>query len=132
MTRRVYLYFAVTVILGAILGSVGVYYYLWYNGRLQHHGGFSKERAVAHLKSALNLSEAQTQQVGKIFDETGQKMKELQGQIDPQFRAIHQETRARIRQILNPEQAKKFDEYVRQMDETRRRRGSTPPPPPPR
>jgi Spy/CpxP family protein refolding chaperone len=132
MTRRVYLYFAVTVILGAILGGVGVCYYLWYTGHLQHHGGFNKEHAVAHLKKALNLSDAQAQQVGQIFDETSQKIKELQRQIDPQFRAIHQETRTRIRQILNSDQAKKFDEYVRAMDERHRRRGSTPPPPPPR
>ena len=58
-----------------------------------------------------------------------QKVKDLQKQIDPQFQAIHQETRARIRQILDPDQAKKFDEFVRAIDERHKRRG---PPPPPR
>ena len=67
MTRRVYFYFFVTTILGAILGGVGVYYFLWDTGRLQHHDGFNKDRAVAHLKKALNLSDAQTQQVGQII-----------------------------------------------------------------
>ena len=129
MTRRVYLYFVVTIILGAVLGGVGVYYFLWYTGRLQHHGGFNKDRAVAHLKKELNLSDAQTQQVGQIFDEASQKMRDLQKQIDPQFQAIHLETRARIRQILNPDQAKKFDEFVRQIDERHKRRGPPPPPP---
>ena len=128
MTRRVYLYFVVTIVLGAILGGVGVYYFLWYTGRLQHHGGFNKAHAVAHLKKDLNLSEAQTQQVGQIFDEASQKVKDLQRQIDPQFQAIHQETRTRIRQILDPDQAKKFDELVRQIDERHKRRGSPPPP----
>jgi Spy/CpxP family protein refolding chaperone len=128
MTRRVYLYFIVTIILGAILGGSGVYYFLWHTGRLQHPGGFNKDHAVAHLKKDLNLSDAQTQQVGQIFDESSQKVRDLQKQIDPQFQAIHLETRARIRQILNPDQQKKFDEFVRAIDERHKRRGPPPPP----
>ena len=118
-----------TIILGAVLGGAGVYYFLWNTGRLQHHDGFNKDRAVAHLKKELNLSDAQTQQVGQIFDEASQKVKDLQKQIDPQFQAIHQETRARIRQILNPDQAKKFDEFIRAIDVRHKRQGSPPPPP---
>ncbi|MFZ0963805.1 MAG: hypothetical protein WAO35_23310 [Terriglobia bacterium] len=129
MTRRVYSYFVATFVLGAVLGGVGVYYFLWYNGRLQHRGGFNKDRAVAHIKKDLDLSDAQTQQVGRILDEASQKVRDLQKQIDPQFEAIHQETRARIRQILNPDQVKKFDEFVRAIDERHRREGSRPPPP---
>jgi Spy/CpxP family protein refolding chaperone len=130
MTRRVYLYFVATIILGAVLGGVGVYYFLWYTGRIQHPHAFSKDRAVAHLKKELSLTDAQTEQVSRIFDETSQKMRDLQKQIDPQFQALHQETRARVREILNPDQAKKFDEFVKSIDERHRRRG--PPPPPPR
>jgi Spy/CpxP family protein refolding chaperone len=129
MTRRAYVYFMVTIILGAILGGLGIYYWLWSTGRLQHHGGFNKDRAVAHLKKDLNLTDDQAQQVGRIFDEASQKVRDLQKQIDPQFEAIHQETRARIRQVLNPDQAKKFDELVRAMD-ARHRRGGSPSPPP--
>jgi len=129
MTRRVYLYFLATIVLGAILGGVGVYYFLWYTGRLHRPGGFHKDPAVAHLKKVLNLSDAQTQQLGQIFDESSQKTQDLQKQIDPQFQAIHLETRARIREILNPDQAKVFDEFVRQIDERRKRRGPPPPPP---
>jgi len=130
MTRRVYLYFIVTITLGAILGGVGVYYFLWYTGRLQHTR-FNKDHAVAHLKKVLNLSDVQTQQLGQIFDESSQKTRDLQKQIDPQFQAIYLEGRAHIRQTLNPDQAKKFDDWVRQIDERRRRRGPSPPPPPP-
>ena len=66
---------------------MGVYYFLWDTGRLQHHDGFNKDRAVAHLKKELNLSDAQTQQVGQIFDESSQKVRDLQKQIDPQFQS---------------------------------------------
>ena len=128
MTRRVYLYFVATIILGAILGGVGVYYFLWDTGRIVRHGGFNREHAVAHLKKELTLSDTQAQQLGQIFDEASQKVRDLQKQMDPQFEAIHQETRARIRQILNPDQAKRFDEFVRAIDARHRRR---PPPPAP-
>jgi len=74
----------------------------------------------------LNLSDAQAQQVGQIFDEFTQKTRDLQKQVDPQFQAIHLETRGRIRQILDPDQQKKFDEFVRSIDERRKRR--EPPP----
>jgi len=129
MTRRVYLYFVVTIILGAVLGGVGVYYFLWYTGRIQHPHGFNKERAIAHLKKELGLSDAQTQEISRIFDDTAQKMQEIQKQLDQPIQALHQETRARIRQVLNPDQAKKFDEFVRSIDERHRRHGPPPPPP---
>jgi Spy/CpxP family protein refolding chaperone len=128
MTRRAYLYFTLTIILGAVLGGAGVYYFLWHSGRLQHPGGFNKARAEAHLKKELNLSDAQLQQIDQIFDLSSKKMADLQKQIEPQFQAIRVETRAQIRQILDPDQAKKFDEFVRQIDERRKRHGPPPPP----
>ena len=67
MSRRVYLYFVVTIALGAVLGGAGVYYYLWHTGRLHAPGGFNKERAVAHLKKNLNLTDAEVQQVGRFL-----------------------------------------------------------------
>jgi Spy/CpxP family protein refolding chaperone len=128
MTRRAYLYFTLTIILGAVLGCAGAYYFLWHSGRLQHPGGFNKARAEAHLKKELNLSDAQLQQIDQIFDVSSKKMTDLQRQIEPQFQAIRVETRAQIRQVLDPGQATKFDEFVKQADERRRRRGLPPPP----
>jgi len=128
MTRRVYLYFVVTIFLGAVLGGVGSYYFMWYTGRLQHTPSSRKER-VARLTKVLSLSDAQAQQVDQIFEESSRKVSELQKQIDPQFQAIHMETRSRIRQILDPDQQKKFDEFLRGIDARRRRRGLPPPPP---
>jgi Spy/CpxP family protein refolding chaperone len=129
MTRRVYLYFVATIILGAILGGVGVYYFLWYNGRIQHPRVTNIDR-VKNLKKVLNLSDAQAQQIAQIFDESAQKVSDLQKQLDPQAQAIHMDTRARIRQVLNPDQQKKFDDFVKAIDERRKRRGSPLPPPP--
>lgn len=129
MTRRVYLYFIATFLLGIILGGAGAYYYLWYNGRLQRRDGFNKERAVAHLQKVLNLSASQVQQINLIFDDSVKKIDDLQKQLEPQLQEIHAETRARIRQVLSAEQARKFDDYLKQIDERRKRRGTPPPPP---
>jgi len=127
----VYLYFAVTFLLGGILGGGGVYYFGWSTGRW--HRGFSKERAVRRLKKVLNLSDTQIQQVGQIFDDSAEKMRDMQKQAEPQFQVIRDETRRRIRQILTTDQAAKFDELVKQIDERHRRHGPPPlPPPPPR
>ena len=129
MTRRAYLYFTLTIILGAVLGGAGVYYFLWHTGRLQHPG-FNKVHAEARLKKRLNLSAPQLQQIDKIFDASARKLSDLQKQVDPQFEAIRRETRAQIRQVLDADQGKKFDEFVREIDERRKRRGIPPPPPP--
>lgn len=117
MTRRIYLYFILTILLGAVLGGAGIYYYIWHMGRLQRP--FSKTRAIKHLTEELSLTNAQIQQLGPIFDESAAKMQDL----DKQVEALHQETRAHIRQVLTPEQVTKFDEYVRQIDARRRRGG---------
>jgi Spy/CpxP family protein refolding chaperone len=128
MTRRAYLYFVLTFLLGVILGGVGVYYYLWQDGRIFHPDVFNKARAEEHLKKELNLTDSQLGQIDKIFDEMTAKLSVLQKQVDPEFQAVHYETRARIRQILDSDQAKRFDEYLKQMDERRRKRGLPSPP----
>jgi Spy/CpxP family protein refolding chaperone len=120
MSRKVYLYFALTFALGVIIGGCGVYYFAWYTGHW--HRGFNKERVVHHLQKELNLSPSQIQQVNQIFDDAGNKYRDMQNKTAPQFEAIRQETRDRIRQILNPEQISKFDQLVRHADERRKQR----------
>jgi Spy/CpxP family protein refolding chaperone len=118
MTRRAYLYFALTFLLGVIVGGVGVFYYTWHTGHW--HRGFSRERVVRHLKRELNLTDAQVQQLNQIMDDAGAKHRQLQQQVEPQFQALHEETQNRIRQILNPDQLQKFNEIVRQREERAR------------
>src|SRR5579871_4221287 len=122
MSRRAYLYFTLTIILGAVIGGAGVYAYLWHSGRL-HPPAFNKAHAEAHLKKELNLNDAQLQQIDQIFIQSSQQLSDLQKQVDPQFQAIHLETRAQIRRVLTPDQAARFDVFLKQIDERRRRRG---------
>lgn len=119
MTRRAYLYFALTFILGVVVGGAGTYYYAWHHGLW--HRRYSKERVISHLKSELNLSDSQVQQLSQIMDDAGQRHRQLQQQINPQFQALHEDTNGKIRAILNPEQLTRFNTLVREAEERRRR-----------
>jgi Spy/CpxP family protein refolding chaperone len=74
----------------------------------------------------LKLSADQTAQLDKIMEESFKKIAEQRKQMEPQFKAIHEETTSRIRQILTPEQLTKFNEMVRRFEDRRSR--ERPPP----
>lgn len=120
MTRRVYLYFAATFVLGVVVGSCAMFFYAWYGGHW--HREFDRQRVVRRLTRELRLSEAQTSRVDQIFKDTAKSYSELHKQVDPQFDALRARTRDRIREVLNPEQLAKFNEIVRQADERRKQR----------
>jgi len=119
MSRRAYLYFALTFLLGAILGGGCVYYYAWSTGHW--HRPFIRRNFVSRLKAELNLSDTQVQQLEQILDGSTKEFQSAQQQADSQLNAIRQETRNRIRQILSPPQTQQFDELVRRWDERRKR-----------
>ncbi len=123
MMRRAYLYFALTFILGTVAGGAGIFFYGWYGGHWHRHphGRPPKEVIVRRLTHDLSLSDAQVQQLRPIVEQSMRKYSALQAQIGPQFRAIREESRKEIRQILTPEQAAKFDELVRRLDQRMKR-----------
>ena len=77
---------------------------------------------VRRLTRELNLSDPQTQQLSQIMDDAEKKHQQLQEQFRPQFQALHEETRDRIRKILNPDQVVRFDEINRQFEQRTRQR----------
>ena len=102
MTRRAYLYFIITFLLGIIVGGAGVLFYGWYGGHW--HRGFEKQRIVRRLSRELQLTDAQVKQLDQIVGDSMKRFMELRKQVDPQFDAAREETNNRIRQILSPEQ----------------------------
>ena len=119
MRGRAYVYFALTFLLGVILGGTCVYYYAWSTGHW--HRPFNRHNFVRHLTADLNLSDTQVSQLEQILDSSLSKFRSAQQQSDAQLNAIREETRDAIRQILSPEQTQKFNELVRRWDERRRR-----------
>ncbi len=111
MSRRAYLYFILTFVLGLIVGSALTLIYGWHSGRWQHRPP-SRQWIVAHLKKDLNLNSEQTAEVNQIIKEDFAKVQALMKQTNPQVAAIRKQGRNRIRQILNPTQLAKFDAMV--------------------
>lgn len=119
MSRRAYLYFALTFLLGVIVGGACVYYYAWSAGHWRRP--FNSQNVVRRLKGELGLSDTQVIQLEQILDDSTARFRSAQQQADTQLNGIREETRNRIRQILSPQQTQKFDELVRRWDERRRR-----------
>ena len=124
MTRRAYLYFILTFLLGIVVGGAAVLFYAWNTGHW--HRQFNRQHLVRRLTRELGLNDAQVQQLNQIMDDTAKKMSSLRKQMDPGFDAARKESQDRVRQILTPEQLNKFNEMVRRFEERRRRRGSPP------
>lgn len=121
MKRRAYLYFVLTFLLGVTAGGAGIFFYGWHSGHW--HRDFDKQRIVRHLTRKLSLSDPQVRQLNQILDESIKKYSELQKQVEPQFAAVREERRNRIRQILTPEQLPRFNELVRRHEERIKKQG---------
>jgi plasmid maintenance system antidote protein VapI len=119
MSRRAYIYFALTFLLGVIVGGACVYYYAWSTGHW--HRPFNRQIVSRLLKAQLNLSDTQVFQLEQILEGSTKNFRAIQQQMDSQSNALREETRNRIRQILSQEQVQKFDELVRRWDERRQR-----------
>jgi len=119
MSRRAYLYFALTFFLGVIVGGTCTYYYAWNTGHW--HRPFNRQNFVRRLKGELDLSDTQVTQLEQILDGSMSKFRSAQQQSDAQLNAVREETRNAIRQILTPQQGQQFEELVRRWDGRRRR-----------
>lgn len=122
MTRRAYLYFVITFVIGLALGAIGFYTYAWNTGHWRRP--WSENGAIHSLTRQLDLTTAQSGQLRSILDGAIKSHHAIEEQQRPAFEALHQQTDQRIRQILNPDQAKRFDEMLarrRKARETRRK-----------
>jgi len=115
VSRRVYVYFLLTFLLGIIAGGAGVYHWALHTGHW--HSDFDQKRIVRRMAADLKLDDSQVQQISTILDDYFKKRKELDQKHAPEVDALRQQTRNQIRQLLNPEQLAKFDEHVRRTDE---------------
>lgn len=129
MTRKAYLYFVLTFLCGVIAGSAGLFVYAWHSGHWVRRSGHpDPQRIVRRLTQELDLTPDQTQHLTEIINDSFQKHRALDQQVGEEYRALRNETRGRIRKILNPAQQAKFDELAHRFEQ---KRLSGPPGPPP-
>ena len=119
MSRRVYVYFLLTFILGIIAGGAGVYFQARHFGlgpRLGP-GTFDPQHIVNRMTKDLQLTPDQAQKIKALLDDYFNKHRELDRQHEPEYDALRQQSRAQVRAILTPDQLVKFNEHVRRVDE---------------
>jgi hypothetical protein len=119
MARRAYIYFVLTFLIGVVLGGAGMYYYAWCVGKW--HPPHNANTFVSHMTRDLRLSPQQVKGLRSIIDGDVKQFHAIQAQVRPQIIALHKQTRAAIRQILNSEQVKDFDSMVRAHREARKK-----------
>ena len=69
------------------------------------------KRDQDRMAEYLGLESQQREQIQKVLAETREQFRQLRATTDPQFKAIEDQSREKIRVILNPEQQKKMDEF---------------------
>jgi Spy/CpxP family protein refolding chaperone len=126
-TWKAALWVGVVFLLGAALGGMVGYSY-------EHHlvsaastplsEPARRAQRVEQLTQALGLTSAQRQQVDAVLLQRHTEAKTIHDQVDAQLDQVHQKGREQIRAILTPEQRRKFEEFLKNLDQEKRRSGS--------
>ena len=73
-------------------------------------------RMVERLRSDLNLNDEQVQKIKTIFEESRKEFPPSRFAECPGFKESRARTRARVREVLTPEQQNRFDEINAKRD----------------
>lgn len=108
------------------MATGGLSYRLLETGYFRPHSqSYSRDHrgdTVQKFTRELGLNADQIQRLNTILEESEGKFRELNKSVKPQADAIRQESRNKIRALLNEEQKPKFEEMLKKMDEERRKR----------
>ena len=87
--------------------------------RREMHGRHSSEEIFEKMRRDLNLSEQPATEVRAILEQTRNGYRALRAEVRPRYDALRQNSRARIRALLTPEQQRRFDAKVAELDARR-------------
>lgn len=92
--------------------------------RAGRRGAPSPERLLAKFKKRLDLSAEQAEAIGKILEEVDAEMRAIHEELGPAKAKVREQTRARILELLTPEQAAEYEKIIAQEERRRdKRRG---------
>jgi Spy/CpxP family protein refolding chaperone len=120
---KIWLVLAVVFVLGTVTGAaLGGLYHSRAGGRAHSGGDGDGERGPRHfdkMRKELNLSDEQATRVRAILDETGNEYRALRTELRPRFEEPRLRARAKIREVLDEEQRRKFDALAAERDAKR-------------
>ena len=90
--------------------------------RTGRRGGPPPERLLAKFQKRLDLTAEQAAAIGKILEEVDAEMHALHAELGPARAKIRERTRARILELLTPEQAAEYERIIAQEDQRKGKR----------
>ena len=102
-------------LLGALAGGLGVQVYHKYDRRDNFRRMSLAKKVdyiVARISDKLDLTKDQAVRIRPVVEASEIELRALKDSIDPDMEKIHDQTFARIREMIEPAQQKKLDEIV--------------------
>src|SRR5215813_13492555 len=119
--RKAHLIIITAFALGIIVGAAGQY--------LLSHQALPAPAATAtdvanELTHVLKLERSQRSQIVQILSECQKQSQDLRNQLRPQFQAIRENARNRIRALLSTEQQTLYNQWIKDLDAKREKKAS--------
>jgi Spy/CpxP family protein refolding chaperone len=115
---KVWLIVVGVFLLGAVTGaSLNSLYRMRARGDgRQERGRPDKKDHFEEMKRDLNLSDQQATEIRAIIEQSREEYRTLRNEIEPRNEAVRAKARARMRELLNPEQQQRFDARIAKQD----------------
>lgn len=111
-----------TFLLGIIVGGSGQY--LWMKQAAPRQANTTQE-ILEDLSENVGLEADQKARIKAIIDETFERYEVMRNQVRPQFTAIRDDARRRVRSILSSEQQVRYDIWTREQDHLKEQKENT-------
>ncbi len=89
---------------------------------------FLNTNFVEELNDNLDLDQKQREQIRRIIAQAQQNTHDLWKLVAPQFQVVWHDTREQIRDVLTPDQKRKFEFLLKQQHQLRRQSATNAPP----
>ena len=115
---KISLYVALVFLSGVVLGVFGQRFYAatTVNANVAKPASF-RARYMEESQRRLNLTEPQLTKLMQIFDETRDRMDEVNRRMEPVMTGIRNEQIDKIRAMLTPEQLVEYEKLRKERDE---------------
>jgi hypothetical protein len=117
--RKAHLIVVTAFILGVAVGASGLYLL---SNQVAQPVTSTPADVADELTSVLKLDQPRRSQVIQILSDCQKQSQELREQNRPQYQAIRENARNRIRATLSPEQLALFNQWIKDLDAKREKR----------
>lgn len=113
--KKAQLVIALAFLLGTAIGGLSVYLLTCKRATSIS----SIQEVTSELNKRVRLDAVQQKKAIEILTDARNRRSVIYKQIQPQLTIVQDTTRANIRSILNPEQSKKYDLWIQELDTKR-------------